>query len=73
MVAGQLRHTDSRTSKPRRTRRKSSKGPGAWWPERLDADQTTEAEKIDSLLLSALTAWEVDRDLIEERMAAIGR
>ena len=73
MVAGQLRRTTSRTSKPRRTRRKSSKDSGSWWPERLNADQSAEAEKIDSLLLSALRAWEVDRDLIEERMAAIGR
>ena len=73
MVAGQLRRTSSRTSKPRRTRRKSSKGSGAWWPERLNTTQSAEAEKIDSLLLSALKAWEVDRDLIEERMAAIGR
>ena len=72
MVAGQLRRTTSRTSKPRRTRRKSSKGSGAWWPERLDADQSAEAE-IDSLLLSALRAWDVERDLIEERMAAMGR
>ena len=38
-----------------------------------DDNGYSEAEGIDKLLLSALRYWEVERDLIEERMAASGR
>ena len=33
-------------------------------------DECTEVEEIDRLLLSSLRYWEVERDLIEERLAA---
>jgi hypothetical protein len=41
------------------------------WPETGDADESAQAEEIDSLLLSSLRYWEVERDLIEERMAQL--
>jgi hypothetical protein len=37
-----------------------------------DDNGSAEAEGIDRLLLSALKYWEVERDLIEERMEARG-
>jgi len=39
----------------------------------MNGDESVEAEEIDRLLLSSLRLWEVERDLIEERMAAKGR
>jgi hypothetical protein len=36
----------------------------------VNGDESAEAEEIDRLLLSSLRLWEVERDLIEERMAA---
>ncbi len=38
-----------------------------------DNVETTPVEPIHSLLLSSLRFWEVERDLIEERVAAISR
>jgi hypothetical protein len=35
-----------------------------------EAARSAEGEEIDSLLLSSLRFWEVERDLIEERIAA---
>ena len=35
------------------------------WPEALEEH---ESERPDKLLLSSLTLWEVERDLIEERL-----
>jgi hypothetical protein len=43
-----------------------------WW-ETVDADEPDQAEEIDSLLLSSLRFWEVEHDLIEERMEQLGR
>jgi hypothetical protein len=37
-----------------------------------DDNGSAEAEVIDRLLLSALKYWEVERDLIDERMEARG-
>jgi hypothetical protein len=36
----------------------------------LNADESGDAEQTDRLLLSSLKLWEVERDLIEERLAA---
>jgi hypothetical protein len=36
-------------------------------------DETSQVEPAHSLLLSSLRYWEVERDLIEERVAASGR
>jgi len=42
-------------------------------PETIDDIESAEAKEIDRLLLSSLKYWEVERDLIEERMAAMSR
>jgi hypothetical protein len=60
-----------RTSKSRRRRQKTSKRLGASQPERIDYDESAALEETDRLLLSALSYWEVQHDLIEERIAAI--
>ena len=39
----------------------------------MNGDESVEAEEIDRLLLSSLRLWEVERDLIEERMATRSR
>jgi hypothetical protein len=38
-----------------------------------DDDGISQFEPPHSLLLSSLKFWEIERDLIEERMATIGR
>ena len=38
----------------------------------MDENESAQAEEIDRLLLSSLRYWAVERDLIEERMAARG-
>ena len=60
-----------RTSKSRRRRQKTSKRLGASQPERIEYHESAELEETDRLLLSALRYWEVQHDLIEERIAAI--
>jgi hypothetical protein len=72
MAAARLRRNDWRTSKPRHRSQGWSKRSGASRPEILYANESARAEEIDRLLLSSLRYWEVERDLIEERMAAIG-
>jgi hypothetical protein len=39
----------------------------------MNGNEGVEAEKTDRLLLSSLKYWEVERDLIEERLAARSR
>jgi hypothetical protein len=39
----------------------------------MNGGESAEAEETDRLLLSSLRYWEVERDLIEERLAARGR
>ena len=39
----------------------------------MDDDESAQAEDIDRLLLSSLKFWEVERDLIEERLATSRR
>jgi len=60
-----------RTSKSRRRWQKTSKRFGASQPERIEYHESAEFEPTDRLLLSALRYWEVQHDLIEERIAAI--
>jgi hypothetical protein len=43
------------------------------WPETVNGDGSPQAEENDKLLLSSLHYWEVERDLIEERVAQLGR
>src|SRR5947209_18744567 len=39
----------------------------------IEGDESVHGEQSDRLLASALKYWEVERDLIEERLAAIRR
>jgi hypothetical protein len=73
MGAAQPRRTKSRKSKFRRKPQRSSKPFEAWRSQVIPADESTESEEIDRLLLSSLRYWEVKRDLIEERLTAKGR
>jgi hypothetical protein len=73
MGAIQQTHTKSRKSKFRRKPQRSTKPLEAWRPQVLPDDESTESEEIDRLLLSSLRYWEVERDLIEERLAAKSR
>ena len=60
------------TLKFKRRPRKLSK-PAETSRETIDEIESAEVEEIDRLLLSSLRYWEVERDLIEERMAAVSR
>ena len=62
-----------RTSKFRRRPKKLSEHLRASPPDMMDDDESAQTEEIDRLVVSSLRFWEVERDLIEERMAAIGR
>jgi hypothetical protein len=42
-------------------------------PDMMDDDESVPSAEIDRLVLSSLRFWEVERDLIEERMAAISQ
>jgi hypothetical protein len=59
------------TPESKRTSQMSSRRLGALWSQAVDADEPDHAEEIDSLLLSSLRFWEVEHDLIEERMEAL--
>jgi len=73
MGEAQQTNTRSRKSKFRRKPQRSTKPLEAWRPQVVPDDEMTESEEIDRLLLSSLRYWEVERDLIEERLAAKGR
>jgi hypothetical protein len=71
MGAARSRGVRWRTVEVQTQMAKTSKRFGASQPERMDYDESAEFEETDRLLLSALRYWEVQRDLIEERIAAI--
>ena len=56
-----------RRAKSRRKLQRAAKDPG---PKTLDPGQALGCDEPDRLLLSALKYWEVERDLIEERLDA---
>jgi hypothetical protein len=56
-----------------KSKRRSSKRHKASRRAMADNENLAEFEPTHSLLLSSLRFWEVERDLIEERVAAIGR
>jgi hypothetical protein len=70
MGAGGSGRKRGRTSKAKPRSRQPSKCSTAWRPQIVNGDESAEAEEIDRLLLSSLRLWEVERDLIEERLAA---
>ena len=55
-----------RRAKSRRKLEKAAKGSGR---KALAPDEALHHDQPDRLLLSALNYWEVERDLIEERLA----
>jgi hypothetical protein len=63
--------TRSRNTKFRRRRRSSAKLSGKLRPPMIANEETTDVERTPSLLLASLRYWEVERDLIDERLAAI--
>ncbi len=73
MRAGRLRRLRLRTSKSKRRPQKPSKGSKELQRTITNDDETSQVEPAHSLLLSSLRYWEVERDLIEERVAASGR
>jgi len=72
MGATRTKRARWRTLKFKRRPRQLSKHSGTSQPETMDDNESAQAEEIDRLLLSSLRFWEVERDLIEERMAARG-
>jgi hypothetical protein len=73
MRAVRLRRLRLRTSKSKRRTPKLGKCPKALQRTITNDDETSQVEPAHSLLLSSLRYWEVERDLIEERVAALGR
>ena len=64
--------TEKRVTKSTRRLRKSNRRSRPWQRQPSDRDEAAEVEAPDRLLLSALKSWEVERNLIGERMGAIG-
>ena len=52
-----------------KSRRKLQRAAKDSVPTTLDPDESLSCDQHDRLLLSALKYWEVERDLIEERLA----
>jgi hypothetical protein len=59
-----------RRTRSRRKLQRTAKDSG---PKTIERDDSVHSEQSDRLLDSALKYWEVERDLIEERLAAIRR
>jgi hypothetical protein len=62
-----------RRRKHLKSKRGQSKRHKAPRPIMMDDDDITQFEPTHSLLLSSLRYWEVERDLIEERVTTLGR
>jgi hypothetical protein len=73
MKRGQPRRTHLRRSKSKQGTQRARKGHTALRDAITNENETSSFELTHSLLLSSLRYWEVERDLIEERVAAIGR
>ena len=71
MKAGRTTGTRSRNAKSRRRRRSSAELSGKLPPVMIANKETTDVERTPSLLFASLRYWEVERDLIDERLAAI--
>jgi hypothetical protein len=63
--------TRSRTSRFGRKGRRLGKRSGTLRRAMTAHEETTHVEPTPSLLLSSLRYWEVERDLIEERLTAM--
>ena len=73
MGSARKEHGRWRGSKSKRKPQPSSKRSEGWRPKIMNGNEPVEAEETDRLLLSSLKYWEVERDLIEERLAARSR
>ena len=73
MGATKTKYARWRKLKFKRRPRKLSKPSETSRPQTMDDDEFAQAEEIDRLLLSSLRFWEVERDLIEERVTTTGR
>jgi hypothetical protein len=73
MGTARQKNKRSRKSTSKIKPRPSSKRPETSQPKVMDNSKSARAEELDRLLLSSLKYWEVERDLIEERLAARGR
>jgi cytosine/adenosine deaminase-related metal-dependent hydrolase len=73
MRAGRPRHIHLRRSKSKQKHQRPSKNCKVLAHEMSDDDEVNQVEPTHSLLLASLRLWEVERDLIEERVAAIVR
>jgi hypothetical protein len=71
MVTGGARPRRGRWRRAK-SRRKREKAISDSAPKTLPPEEVMLRDQPDRLLLSALKYWEVERDLIEERKAAIG-
>jgi hypothetical protein len=71
MGAGPTTGTRSRNAKSRRRRQSSAKLSGKSGPLMIANEETTDVERTPSLLFSSLRYWEIERDLIDELLAAI--
>ena len=70
MGAGRRGRKRGRTRKSKRKPRQSRTPSKTSQLEIVNSDECDEAQDVDRLLLSSLRFWEVERDLIEERLAA---
>ena len=74
MEATRPKHAKWQTLKLKRRQQRLSKRERTSRPEIFDDNESSQDhEQIDRLLLSSLTFWEVERDLIEDRMATMTR
>jgi hypothetical protein len=70
MKTGRPTHSRSRKSKSKQGAQRAGKNYEALQDAITNDDETIPLEPTHSLLLSSLRYWEVERDLIEERIAA---
>jgi len=66
--AARGRRRNWRRTKSERRRQKAGKDPVQ---KTIERDESLQGEQSDRLLLSALKYWEVERDLIEGRLATM--
>jgi hypothetical protein len=72
MIGRRSKRARSRTAKSEHGAQTAGKNYKALRRQRsADDDESSLVEPIHSLLLSSLRYWEVERDLIEERIAAV--
>jgi hypothetical protein len=73
MRTGPPRHRYLRRSKSKQRRQRPNKNYKVLASQTTNDDEANQIEPAHSLLLSSLKFWEVERDLIDERKAAIGQ